>query len=90
MSSSSTLAGTGLLLRLDLRRDRILAPVWIAVLLMMTIASAAATPSLYKTRADLERAAHTINSSPAIVALQPYASWNSRVKRNGAPMMIMR
>ncbi|MCL2612137.1 MAG: ABC transporter permease [Nocardioidaceae bacterium] len=65
----STLTGTGLLVRLDLRRDRILAPVWIAVLLMMTIASAAATPSLYKTQAELVRAADAINSSPAIVAL---------------------
>ncbi|GAB2977153.1 ABC transporter permease [Nocardioides montaniterrae] len=65
----STLRGTGLLLRLDLRRDRVLAPAWIAVLLMMTVASAAATPALYKTQADLVRAADAINGSPAIVAL---------------------
>lgn len=65
----STLTGTRLLLRLDLRRDRILAPVWIAVLLMMTVVSAAATPALYKSQADLVRAADAINGSAAIVAL---------------------
>lgn len=65
----SRLAGLGLLLRLDLRRDRVLAPVWVAVLVLMTVASAAATPALYTTETDLEKAAGAINGSAAIVAL---------------------
>ena len=65
----STTAGWQLLLRLALRRDRILAGAWTAVLVMMSVASAAATPSLYADQADRVHAAEALNSSPAIVAL---------------------
>lgn len=65
----STTAGWQLLLRLALRRDRVLAGVWIAVLVMMSVASAAATPSLYADQADRVHAAEALNASPAIVAL---------------------
>ncbi|GAA3657654.1 multidrug efflux ABC transporter permease [Nocardioides ginsengisoli] len=61
--------GWSLLLRVGLRRDRILAPVAIGVLVLMSIASAAATPSLYSSAAERIRAAEAINASPAIVAL---------------------
>ncbi|WGX94177.1 ABC transporter permease [Nocardioides sp. L-11A] len=66
---SSSTAGSALLLRLGLRQDRILAPVGLAVLVLMSIASAAATPGLYADQADRVRAAEAINASPAIVAL---------------------
>lgn len=62
-------AGTALLLRLALRRDRIVAPLWIAGLLLMCLASAAATPGLYPDESVRVRAAEALNGSPAIVAL---------------------
>lgn len=65
----STTAGWRLLLRLALRRDRVPAGVWIAVLVMMSVASAAATPSLYADQAARVHAAEALNASPAIVAL---------------------
>ncbi len=61
--------GWRLLLRLGLRQDRILAPVALGVLVLMSVASAAATPGLYADQADRGRAAEAINASPAIVAL---------------------
>lgn len=63
------MTGWPLLLRLGLRQDRILAPVALAVLVLMSVASAAATPGLYADQADRVRAAEAINASPAIVAL---------------------
>lgn len=64
-----TIAGWPLLLRLSLRQDRVLAPLSVAVLALMSVASAAATPGLYADQADRVRAAEAINASPAIVAL---------------------
>lgn len=61
--------GWPLLLRLGLRRDRVLASVGIGVLVLMAVASAAATPALYTDAADRARAAESLNASPAIVAL---------------------
>lgn len=61
--------GWPLLLRIALRQDRILAPVTIGVLVLMSFASAAATPGLYADEADRVHAALALNASPAIVAL---------------------
>lgn len=69
MSLTSPYAGVGLLARQALRRDRVLAPVWLAVLALVLYASAAATPTLYDTAADRVSAAEAINNNPAIVAL---------------------
>ena len=66
---TTSFAGTGLLLRLALRRDRVLIPVWLAVLVLVSYASAAATPGLYPSAAERVRAAEAINASPGIVAL---------------------
>ncbi|MCR1782913.1 ABC transporter permease [Nocardioides carbamazepini] len=66
---STSTSGWPLLLRLGLRQDRVLAPVAVAVLVLMSVASAAATPGLYADQADRVRAAEAINASPAIVAL---------------------
>ena len=65
----SSLSGTGLLLRHNLVRDRIIVPVWLLVLAALCLASAAATPGLYDTVAERVRAVHAFNDSPAIVAL---------------------
>lgn len=61
--------GWPLLTRLAIRRDRILAPVSIAVLVLMSVASAAATPGLYPDEQTRIHAAEALNRSPAIVAL---------------------
>lgn len=64
-----TLQGTGALLLQSLRRDRVVAPVVVLLLVLVTYASAAATDALYATGADQLKAALAINSQPAIVAL---------------------
>lgn len=63
---SSTLA---ILTRTALRRDRVLAGVWIWVLLLTCYASAAATPGIYHSVQDRVAAAEAINTNPAVVAL---------------------
>lgn len=65
----TTYAGTVLLTRQALRRDRLIAPVWVAVLALLLYASAAATPSLYQSTADRVDAARAINGNAAVVAL---------------------
>ncbi len=62
-------AGVGHLVRLAIRRDRVMVPLWTAVLVLVCYASAAATSALYATEADLVRAARAINGSAGIVAL---------------------
>jgi ABC-2 type transport system permease protein len=61
--------GTWSLTRAALRRDRVLASVWVLLLVAVVYASAAATASIYPTAADRVDAAEAINASPAIVAL---------------------
>ncbi len=61
--------GAGLLVRLAARRDRVMVPVWLGVLLLVCLASAAAVPGLYATEAERVKAAEAINASPGIVAL---------------------
>lgn len=65
----STYAGAGRLLAQNLRRDRILVVVVVGLLVAITYASAAATPSLYHTLAQQVAAAEAINRQSAIVAL---------------------
>ncbi len=55
--------------RLMARQDRVLVPVWFAVLVLTCYASAAATPALYRSDASRVTAAAAVNSSPGIVAL---------------------
>lgn len=64
----STLTGTGAMLRLALRRDRVLMPVWIATFAGMVTFSAAATIDLYPTEASRVQAAEGLNAAPALVA----------------------
>jgi ABC-2 type transport system permease protein len=57
------------LTRSALRRDRVIASVWIWILLITCYASAAATPGIYHSVGDRVSAAQAINDNPAVVAL---------------------
>lgn len=63
------MTGVGALLRAAVRRDRVLIPVWIAVLALMVAASAFATADLYAHESERVAAARLVNSSPGLVAL---------------------
>lgn len=60
--------GTGSLVRLALRRDRILLPAWIATFVLMVTFSASATSDLYPTAASRIQAVASLNGTPALVA----------------------
>ncbi|NEA33760.1 ABC transporter permease [Streptomyces sp. SID13031] len=62
-------AGTATLVRLALRRDRVILPVWIVVFVAMAAGSAKASIDLYPDVASRVSAANTSNSSPALVSL---------------------
>jgi ABC-2 type transport system permease protein len=62
-------AGTLLVARQALRRDRLLVSMWVALLVLVVFASAAATGTLYDSTADRVAAARAINDNPAVVAL---------------------
>ncbi len=64
-----SLRGTGALLRLALRRDRILLPVWLLGFAAIPLFSAAATRDLYPTEQSLAAAAEAVNATAALVAL---------------------
>jgi ABC-2 type transport system permease protein len=65
----NTLVGTGALIRLILRRDRIVLPVWIVLLALLPLGFATSYAQLYPTAALRQAFAHEIASSPAEVAL---------------------
>lgn len=62
-------SGVVLLTRQAFRRDRILASAWVALLVGMVYASAAATPGIYNSVESRVQAAQAIGTSPATVAL---------------------
>ena len=61
--------GTGALVRLALRRDRVLLPAWVLGLSLMVVFSVSATKDLYPTKQSLVSAAETINATAALVAM---------------------
>jgi ABC-2 type transport system permease protein len=65
----STLAGTGTLVRLILRRDRLTLAMWIGGLVMVTIATAAALATLVPTAESRALFAAGITGNPSMVAL---------------------
>jgi ABC-2 type transport system permease protein len=65
----TALAGAGSLVRLALRRDRVMAAVWILILVLFAAGSASATIGLYDTPESRVQAAASINGSPSLVAL---------------------
>jgi ABC-2 type transport system permease protein len=65
-SARAELTGTGRLLRLALRRDRILLPVWILSLGVLLLASVASIAGLYGAQAD--RVQYAVAVAPSVVA----------------------
>jgi ABC-2 type transport system permease protein len=65
----SAFTGTGALVRLALRRDRIMLPVWLAVFVLMAVSAAAGTVQLYPTAGSWVGPAETWNHSQSLVAL---------------------
>lgn len=66
---TSPFTGTRQLVRLALRRDRLLLPVWIAVFATMAYSSAAATVGLFPDIASRRGLAETVNRATGMVAL---------------------
>lgn len=69
VTGRSTFTGTGALLRLALRRDRVLVPAWVLTFAGMATFSARATVGLYPDAAERAAAAEAVNGSAALVAL---------------------
>jgi ABC-2 type transport system permease protein len=65
----SAIIGTGSLVRLAVRRDRILLPVWTWVLVLTAWSTASTLDTLYPTVASRVQAAASNNSTTAIVAM---------------------
>ncbi|MGW6411012.1 ABC transporter permease [Streptomyces vinaceus] len=63
------LAGTGTLLRLALRRDRVMMPVWIMVVAMLVLSLPASLESVYGTAAERARLLTTMNANGSLRAL---------------------
>lgn len=63
------LAGTGTLLRLALRRDRVMMPVWIMVVAMTVLSLPASLESVYGTAAERARLIGTMNTNGSLRAL---------------------
>lgn len=61
--------GTGALVRLGLRRDRVRLVVWVSLVGLLAASTAGATVGLYPTVASRVEAATAINESPSLVAL---------------------
>lgn len=61
--------GTGTLLRLIARRDRIRIPAWIAAITLVQVAGASSYPGLYPDAADRQAQAIIFDSNPAMKAM---------------------
>jgi ABC-2 type transport system permease protein len=68
-TGSRDLAGTGILLRLALRRDRVLLPSWLFGLVIMVVSVENSLHKVYKTAADRADVAHDTNTSSSMRAL---------------------
>ena len=64
-----TLTGTGTLVRLILRRDRIRIPLWLIGLVFFALSSASGVQGLYRSRAELAAAARIVEDNPAFIAM---------------------
>ncbi|SFD15723.1 ABC transporter permease [Streptomyces aidingensis] len=69
--NGGALAGTGTLIRFNLRRDRIRLPVWVFVLLLITLSTASSLEAAYPDAADRARAAETMNSPQGLAMSGP-------------------
>lgn len=68
-SAYGQLAGTATLLRLALRRDRVMMPVWILAVAAMVLALPASLESMYATAAERAELLSTMNSNGSLRAL---------------------
>jgi ABC-2 type transport system permease protein len=68
-ATRDSFAGTGTLFRLALRRDRVVATVWILLFVVMAAGSASASASLFTTVESRVHAADAVNGTPATLAL---------------------
>lgn len=65
----NALTGTGTLVRLGLRRDRVILPVWIVGIAVLVSSTASALVGLYSEAAQREELAATLAANKAMVAL---------------------
>jgi polyether ionophore transport system permease protein len=65
----TTLAGTGLLTRLALRRDRLMIPLWVLSITLLAVATATSFQQLYPTAASRVPFARSIESNAGLMAL---------------------
>src|SRR5215831_7945471 len=63
-----TLAGTGRLIRLTLRRDRIRIAIWIAGIALLVLLTAGAVKSLFPTQESIDQAAAATQHNPGAIA----------------------
>ncbi|WKV72802.1 ABC transporter permease [Streptomyces sp. PCS3-D2] len=63
------LAGTGALLGLALRRDRVMMPVWVLLTALLVVSMPGSLGSVYATAAERARAAATMNANDSLRAL---------------------
>ena len=70
---ANELAGTGPLVRLILRRDRFILPLWILVLALLPVAIANTLKDLYPTTAERQSYLDIITANPALNALYGHA-----------------
>ncbi|MEV2222576.1 ABC transporter permease [Nocardia vinacea] len=66
---SADFAGTVQLLRLFLRRDRIVLPLWVFAFGLLPAAYVSSAKAVYTTQADLDHAAKSVMESPALIAM---------------------
>lgn len=69
MTSNSGFAGTGYLVRLALRRDRVRIPVWVAGIVALLYLSAESERALFETQDQIDAYADLVGRSPATVAI---------------------
>src|SRR5206468_2710101 len=69
LTSLTSLTGTGRLLRLALRRDRVMLPVWLCALTASVLSTAAAFRGLYPTPESREQIAASIGRNGSLRAL---------------------
>ncbi|MGW6422962.1 ABC transporter permease [Nocardia sp. NPDC055053] len=67
--TASEFAGTGQMLRLYLRRDRIIAPAWSLLIGLMPALQVVSVKDLYATQQQLDSFASTTAASPALLAM---------------------
>ncbi|MFE1789784.1 ABC transporter permease, partial [Streptomyces sp. NPDC059525] len=63
------LTGTGTLLRLALRRDRVMAPVWVAAAALLVVSMPRALGAVYATGAERASLAASMNANGSMRAL---------------------